>query len=129
MFVNLTRPFTGSNKCHVPGFSVSAPFFVILVEHIPFLFFKHDSHILYLLVYVDDIILTGNDPYLIHKFISKLHSEFAVKDLGALNNFLGLEVSYTDDGLFLTQAKHAHDILLREDMLDSKSVSTPLATS
>lgn len=45
-----------------------------------------------------------------------------------MNYFLGLEVSYTDDGLILTQAKYAHDILLRAYLLDSKPVSTPLAT-
>ncbi|GKA63830.1 uncharacterized mitochondrial protein-like protein, partial [Tanacetum coccineum] len=48
--------------------------------------------------------------------------------LGALNYFLGLEVAYTDNGLFLTQSKYARDILKRADLYDSKPVSTPLAT-
>ncbi|KAL7615195.1 hypothetical protein Lser_V15G05763 [Lactuca serriola] len=91
--------------------------------------FKRDSHILYLLVYVDDIIVTGNHPSLIRKFISKLQSEFAVKDLGTLNYFLGLEVSSMDDGLFLSQSKYAHYILVKANLLDRKPVSTSLSTT
>ncbi|XP_022032984.1 uncharacterized mitochondrial protein AtMg00810-like [Helianthus annuus] len=52
---------------------------------------------------------------------------FAIKDLGDLSYFLGLEVLYTDIGLFLTQAKYATGILLRAKLYDSKPVSTPLA--
>lgn len=80
---------------------------------------------------MDDIILTGNSSSLIQRFISKLHDEFSIKDLGRLNYFLGLEVSYLpgDGGLFLTQTKYAHDILDRAGLLDSKPISTPLSTS
>ncbi|KAG6414359.1 hypothetical protein SASPL_127081 [Salvia splendens] len=56
-----------------------------------------------------------------------IHKEFAIKDLGRLNYFLGLEVSYTHDGLFIGQAKYAHDILKRAELLDSKPVATPLS--
>ncbi|XP_023751168.1 uncharacterized mitochondrial protein AtMg00810-like [Lactuca sativa] len=93
--------------------------------------FKQNSQVLYLLVYVDDIILTGSDSSIIRHFIAKLHTEFAIKDLGQQSYFLGLEVSYMEDdkGLFLTQAKYAHDILDRAKMLDAKPVSTPLSTN
>ncbi|GKC03232.1 retrovirus-related pol polyprotein from transposon RE1, partial [Tanacetum coccineum] len=90
--------------------------------------FTSDTCIMYLLVYVDDLILTGNDESVIATFTSRLNHEFAIKDLGALNYFLGLEVAYTDNGLFLTQSKYARDILKRADLYDSKPVSTPLAT-
>ncbi|GJX54582.1 retrovirus-related pol polyprotein from transposon RE1, partial [Tanacetum coccineum] len=50
--------------------------------------------------------------------------EFAIKDLGDLSYFLGLEVSYTNDGLFLSQAKYATDVLSRATLLDSKPMST-----
>ncbi|GJW06493.1 uncharacterized mitochondrial protein-like protein, partial [Tanacetum coccineum] len=63
----------------------------------------------------------------ITSFISGLNHEFAIKDLGDLNYFLGLEVAYTDDGLFLTQSKYATDILQRANLFDAKPVSTPLA--
>ncbi|GJY19529.1 uncharacterized mitochondrial protein-like protein [Tanacetum coccineum] len=81
---------------------------------------------MYLLIYVDDIILTGNQEHVITSFIHQLHKEFAIKDLGDLNYFLGLEVAYMDSGLFLSQSKYAHDILQRASLLDSKPVATPL---
>ncbi|GJU15951.1 uncharacterized mitochondrial protein-like protein [Tanacetum coccineum] len=82
---------------------------------------------MYLLVYVDDLILSGNNEAAITSFISGLNHEFAIKDLGDLNYFLGLEVAYTDDGLFLTQSKYATDILQRANLFDAKPVSNPLA--
>lgn len=75
---------------------------------------------------MDDIILTGNNSSLIRSFINRLNGEFSIKDLGQLSYFLGLEASYTNNGLFLTQAKYAHDILTRAGLLESKPVSTPL---
>lgn len=58
-----------------------------------------------------------------------MNKEFLITDLGKLNYFLGLEVSYHDTGLFLSQSKYAHDILSRAHMLDAKPVSTPLSTT
>ncbi|GJW57947.1 uncharacterized mitochondrial protein-like protein [Tanacetum coccineum] len=91
--------------------------------------FTKDSCIMYLLVYVDDLILTGNNESLLTSFTTRLNQEFAIKDLGDLSYFLGLEVSYTNDGLFLSQAKYATDVLTRAALLDSKPVSTPLAAN
>ncbi|GJS34280.1 retrovirus-related pol polyprotein from transposon RE1 [Tanacetum coccineum] len=88
--------------------------------------FERDSCIMYFLIYVDDIILTGNQEHVITSFIHRLHEEFAIKDLGDLNYFLGFEGAYTDSGLFLIQSKHALDILQRASLLDSKPVATPL---
>ncbi|RVW16345.1 Retrovirus-related Pol polyprotein from transposon RE1 [Vitis vinifera] len=93
-----------------------------------FVFTKKDD-LIYLLLYVDDIILTGNNLALINRFISQLHSEFAVKDLGPLSYFLGLEVSYIPNGFFLSQVKYATDILARAQLLDSKPVPTPMIVS
>lgn len=47
--------------------------------------FKRDSCVLYLLVYVDDLILTGNDAIVLRPVITRLDKEFAIKDLGRLN--------------------------------------------
>lgn len=92
------------------------------------LFVFHRQHVLiYLLVYVDDIIVTSNNPASIRTLMARLSKEFAIKDLGRLGYFLGLEVSYPSSGLFLSQSKYARDILARADLLDSKPVSTPLA--
>ncbi|KAI3510913.1 hypothetical protein L1887_18051 [Cichorium endivia] len=91
--------------------------------------FKRDSCVLYLLVYVDDLILTGSDDKVIRSFITKLHNEFAIKDLGRLTYFLGLEVAYTSNGLFLSQSKYVHDILSRAGLLDAKPATTPIASN
>ncbi|GJV28967.1 uncharacterized mitochondrial protein-like protein [Tanacetum coccineum] len=89
--------------------------------------FQRENFLLYLLIYVDDIILTGNKNVLISQFISRLNKEFSIKDIGKLSYFLGLEVAYNDKGLFLTQAKYDHDILSRAGFLHSKPVSTLLS--
>lgn len=89
-------------------------------------YFNKDDSVLYLLIYVDKIVITGNDSSLIRRFISQVHKEFAITDLGRFNYFLGLKVTYTTNGLFLGQAKYARDIVSRANLLDSKLVATPL---
>lgn len=84
---------------------------------------------MYLLVYVDDLILTGNHEHTNQFFIDCLNKEFAIKDLGELNYFLGLEVTYTTNGLFLNQSKYAREILDRAKMMDAKPVYTPLSSN
>ncbi|KAK9049437.1 hypothetical protein SSX86_031595 [Deinandra increscens subsp. villosa] len=91
--------------------------------------FNRDSCLMYLLVYVDDLILTGNDNQSMGSFISTLHNEFAIKDLGDVNYFLGLEASHYNHGLFLSQANYAKEILSRANMLDAKPAHTPLASN
>ncbi|VVA40913.1 PREDICTED: Retrovirus-related Pol poly from transposon, partial [Prunus dulcis] len=63
-----------------------------------------DSGIVILLVYVDDIIITGSAVSEIHKVIQSLTVEFEIKDLGDLHYFLGLQISHTNTGLFLSQS-------------------------
>lgn len=70
----------------------------------------------------------GDEESLIISFTSRLNQEFSIKDLSDLNYFLGLEVTYTADGLFLCQSKYCKDVLTRVDLLDSKPFPTPLAT-
>lgn len=89
--------------------------------------FKRDVCIMYLLVYADDLILTGNRDDVMQTFISTLHKEFAIKDLASLNYFLGLEVTTMNNGLFLSQTKYAHDVLDRAGLIDSKPTHTPLS--
>ncbi|KAF2322645.1 hypothetical protein GH714_026508 [Hevea brasiliensis] len=82
---------------------------------------------LYLVVYVDDLIVTGNDIKFINQFISKLGHRFSIKDLGSLNYFLGVKVVRADHGLFLSQQKYIEDIVDRTLMTSVKPVPTPLA--
>lgn len=84
---------------------------------------------LYLLLYVDDLVLTSNDSNLIITFIIRLNKTFSTKDLVKLTLFLGLKVTYTNNFLFLTQAKYAHDILTHVCLLESKPTTIPLVTT
>ncbi|XP_071717949.1 uncharacterized mitochondrial protein AtMg00810-like [Rutidosis leptorrhynchoides] len=87
------------------------------------------NHQVWRIVFLHGIILTGNQPFTISKCISRLNAEFAIKDLGKLSYFLGLEVTYTQSSLFLSQIKYAHDILTRAKLLDVNPMPTPLATA
>jgi hypothetical protein len=57
----------------------------------------------YLLVYVDDIIVTSSSPAAVNALLQDLGSEFALKDLGELHYFLGVQVTQTKDDLVLSQ--------------------------
>ena len=85
--------------------------------------FKQGSLVVYLLVYVDDIVMTSNNP----QFLSSLMSTFELKDLGPLHYFLGLQITRSSKGLFLAQTKYAHDLLLKSNMHTSKPARTPCA--
>lgn len=83
--------------------------------------------VLIVLVYVDDILVTGNNTNLIQKLIGALNFTFSLKDLGALNYFIEIEAFRTNDSLHLSQSKDIHDLLARVDMLDCKPLPTPLS--
>lgn len=79
-----------------------------------------------LLLYVDDIILTGFSDQLISDFIDQLHTKFSMKNLGKLHYFLGIEVKYVTNGIVLYQSKYALDLLDRALMKECKSIHTPM---
>ncbi|CAM8906796.1 unnamed protein product [Rhodiola kirilowii] len=79
-----------------------------------------------LLVYVDDVLLTGTSLPLINSIKAFIHDKFHIKDLGTLKYFLGLEVARSKSGIFLHQKKYAVDLLGEYDMLDCKPAKTPL---
>ncbi|XP_019163482.1 PREDICTED: uncharacterized protein LOC109159826 [Ipomoea nil] len=82
----------------------------------------------YFLVYVDDIILTGNNTSFLDKFVTVLDHRFSIKDLGALHHFLGVEVVPTSSSMFLSQGQYLADILNRFKMEGAKEVSMPMAS-
>nr|XP_020162983.2 uncharacterized mitochondrial protein AtMg00810-like [Aegilops tauschii subsp. strangulata] len=82
----------------------------------------------FLLLYVDDIILTACSTALLRQLTDRLRAEFAIKDLGPLHYFLGIEVIRRADGFFLHQRKYAHELLDRAGMLNCKPAATPVDT-
>ncbi|EOY16663.1 Cysteine-rich RLK (RECEPTOR-like protein kinase) 8 [Theobroma cacao] len=83
----------------------------------------------YLLVYVDDLILTGNHTAFLCSFIQHLASQFSIKDLGSLHYFLGIEVVLTAQGFFLSQHRYISDILIKTGMSGAKASTTPISTT
>lgn len=82
---------------------------------------------MYALVYVDDIILTGPSASLVQQFVTKLKDVFALKDLGQLDYFLGIEVKHqADHSLLLSQRKYIQDLLVKSQMDDCSPISTPM---
>ena len=83
----------------------------------------------YLLLYVDDIILTASSTSLLTSLVESLAKEFSMSDLGDLHHFLGITVHRTAAGLFLSQEQYALEILDRANMLNCHSISTSIDTS
>ncbi|KAM0044971.1 putative RNA-directed DNA polymerase [Helianthus debilis subsp. tardiflorus] len=75
-----------------------------------FIYKAGSSHVA-ALIYVDDVIIVGNDLHKIKTTKSELHQRFTIKDLGTLKYFLGIEVARTKEGLVLSQRKYTLDIL------------------
>ena len=91
------------------------------------LFFRNSAHgKLAVLIYVDDLIITGNNTQEINSLKEALQSSFAMKDLGKLKYFLGIEMASSSKGLFLNQRKYVLDLLQDAKILDCKPAKTPL---
>jgi len=87
-----------------------------------------------LILYDDDIVITGNDPTAITSLKRHLQSEFEMKDLGFLRYFRGIEIVYSSRGYFLYHKKYIVNLLDRATLSDhaafvSSFVFTPYATS
>lgn len=93
-----------------------------------FVYHHGESH-LFLLVYVDNIIFTGNSVFDVRSLITTLANRFSLKDLGNLHYFLGVEVTPYNGGLLITQHKYISDVLECHHMLNAKGVSTPMYSS
>jgi len=89
------------------------------------------SSIIYILIYVNDIIITGSNVVaaVITYIIQRLHKEFVITDLGPLSFFLGIEAISDTTGLYLTQRKYIVDLLTKSKMDGAKSCSTPISTT
>ncbi|XP_075074686.1 uncharacterized protein LOC142162251 [Nicotiana tabacum] len=94
------------------------------------LFVLHNLEVtIYVLIYVDDLILTGSNETLIQHVITSFLKRFSLKYLGLLYYFLGIEVYRDADGLFLSQSKYIQEVLHDTQMQDCKGVQSPMSTS
>jgi histone deacetylase 1/2 len=84
---------------------------------------------MYFLIYVDDIIVISSSAAAIDRLLLQLRRDFAIKDLGALSYFLGIEVHRVDDGLALCQRKYILDLLGKVNMGSAKPCTTPMAAT
>jgi hypothetical protein len=90
--------------------------------------FRRSTYTIYLLLYVDDIVLTVSSTTLLQHTISALKREFVMKDLIPLHHFLGVSIHHQTDVLILTQRQYTLDILERAGMVDCNLVSMPVDT-
>lgn len=79
-----------------------------------------------LIVYVDDIVMTGDDLEEVSRLKAQLAGEFEIKDLGELRYFLGIEVARSDSGIFISQRKSVLDLLEERGMLGCRPADTPM---
>ena len=93
-----------------------------------FVFYHYISirQCIYLIVYVDDIVITSSDHDGIQKFKQHLFNHFQTKDLEKLKYFLGVEVTQSNSEVVISQRKYTLDILADTGMLDYKLVDTPM---
>jgi hypothetical protein len=91
--------------------------------------YKRGNDVVYLLLYVDDIVLTASSSALLQCITQHLGHAFELKDLGPLHFFLGIHVQRSSSGFFLHQAKYAEVILDRASMVNCKPAPTPVDTS
>lgn len=85
-----------------------------------------NGSILFVCLYVDDLIFTGNDSSLFEEFKKAMSSEFEMTDIGLMSYYLGLEVKQMGEGIFLSQERYAKEVLKKFNMLGCSPVNTPM---
>ena len=93
-----------------------------------FVYNKCNTHI-FVLIYVDDIIVTSSSDEAVTGLLKDLSAEFALKDLGELHYFLGIEVKKHENGIHLSQEKYATDLVKKAGLQGCKPSPTPLSSS
>jgi hypothetical protein len=79
-------------------------------------------------VYVDEIIFGSNLTIMSRKFATKMQDELEMSMLGELSLFLGLQVTQSEKGIFISKTKYIKEMLKKFQMEDSKPISTPMVT-
>ena len=92
------------------------------------LFFNHikSGLVSILVVYVDVIVVAGNDVDEIRRLEGQLSATFDIKIFGSLKYFLGIEIAYSKDGIFILQHKYVLDLLRETGKVDCRPSTTPV---
>nr|GEX25899.1 ribonuclease H-like domain-containing protein [Tanacetum cinerariifolium] len=109
------------------GYALRVRFTSIRCDSYLFIY-QHGIEVTYLLIYVDDIVLTASSTALLQCIISSLQNEFDMIDLGALNYFLRISVTRDARGMFLSRKKYAMELLERIHMSNYNATRTPVDT-
>lgn len=91
--------------------------------------YNHNYCLIYVLIYVGDILVNENQHTLVTEFVSTLADCISIMDHGDLHYFLGIETTRTNDGLHLMKHKYILDLLTKTNMTGAKPVTTPLPAS
>lgn len=90
--------------------------------------YHRGAHTAYLLLYVDDILITASSPEFLASTITALQHELDMKDMCHLHYFLGISIQRCSSGMFLSQQKYASEIIARANMSDCNPCNTPVDT-
>lgn len=82
-----------------------------------------------MLVYIDDIILTGNNPAAINEVVHGLSHSFPIQDMGQLSYFLGIEITHQGKDILLSQQKYILELLDRVNLSKAHPMPTPISTN
>uniref|UniRef100_A0A3Q7I802 Reverse transcriptase Ty1/copia-type domain-containing protein n=1 Tax=Solanum lycopersicum TaxID=4081 RepID=A0A3Q7I802_SOLLC len=112
---------TGSSSCtySIAGFQQSTGDYSLFTK-------KEGEKIVIILVYVDDLLLTGNDGFMIQHTKDVLQTTFKIKDLGELKYFLGIEFARSEAGILMHQRKYALELVAYMGLAGAKPVTTPM---
>ena len=88
--------------------------------------YAHNNNLILLLLYVDDMVITGNSSQTLTSLLAALNKEFRMTDMGQLHYFLGIQVQRQQNGLFMSQQKYAEDLLIAASMEHCTPLPTPL---
>ena len=86
---------------------------------------QHDGHLIIIVLYVDDLLITGSTIASISAIKTALHNAFEMSDLGLLKQFLGLEIEKNYDGIMVTQSKYISYLLVKFNMAECRPAPFP----
>jgi hypothetical protein len=100
--------------------------FVASKSDVSLFIYRHEQELAYILLYVDNIVITASTDLLLQRLTQRLHFEFAMTDLGALSYFLGISVTRTSSIMVLSQCQYDLELLQRVGMVECNPCATAI---